>query len=114
MQGTAPWWRIQATATEVSRPPEKAMPTRSPIGRELRTLGTAQGYRASRMSSPGAALTECSIPAGQRPAPTASRSRNRHQPEHKGQVRTSPCRPPLEGKSGGVVAWLVRGARATG
>ena len=36
----APFSRIQATATEVSRPPEKAMPTRSPTGREVRTLLT--------------------------------------------------------------------------
>lgn len=33
VQGTAPLSRIQATATEVSSPPEKAMPTRSPVGR---------------------------------------------------------------------------------
>ncbi len=36
--GMAPLSRIQATATDVSSPPEKAMPTRSPTGRELRTL----------------------------------------------------------------------------
>jgi hypothetical protein len=36
-----PCSRIHATATLVSRPPEKAMPTRSPTGRELRTLDTA-------------------------------------------------------------------------
>lgn len=29
--------RIQATAADVSRPPEKAIPTRSPIGNEVRT-----------------------------------------------------------------------------
>src|SRR3954451_22959956 len=40
VHGTAPFSRIQATATEVSRPPEKAMPTRSPTGSELRTLDT--------------------------------------------------------------------------
>src|SRR3954452_22931244 len=34
----APLSRIQATATEVSSPPEKAMPTRSPLGSEVRTL----------------------------------------------------------------------------
>src|SRR6187431_813749 len=34
----APLSRIHATATEVSRPPEKAMPTRSPTGRDWRTL----------------------------------------------------------------------------
>src|SRR6476620_7680689 len=38
VHGTAPFSRIQATATEVSRPPEKAMPTRSPTGSEVRTL----------------------------------------------------------------------------
>ena len=44
VQGTAPFSRIHATATEVSRPPEKAMPTRSPTGREVRTLDTMQDY----------------------------------------------------------------------
>src|SRR5690348_1810723 len=39
--GTAPFSRIHATATEVSRPPEKAMPTRSPTGREVSTLDMA-------------------------------------------------------------------------
>src|SRR6478609_4749955 len=38
VHGTAPFSRIHATATEVSRPPEKAMPTRSPTGREQSTL----------------------------------------------------------------------------
>src|SRR6476659_1236107 len=38
VHGTAPFSRIQATATEVSRPPEKAMPTRSPTGSDVRTL----------------------------------------------------------------------------
>src|SRR5215213_9292306 len=38
VQGTAPFSRIHATATEVSRPPEKAMPTRSPTGRLERTF----------------------------------------------------------------------------
>src|SRR5882757_7301817 len=42
VHGTAPLSRIQATATEVSRPPEKAMPTRSPVGREVRTLDMAR------------------------------------------------------------------------
>src|SRR3954447_6142551 len=36
----APLSRIHATATEVSRPPENAMPTRSPFGSEVRTLLT--------------------------------------------------------------------------
>lgn len=36
----APLSRIQATATEVSRPPEKAIPTRSPTGRDVKTLDT--------------------------------------------------------------------------
>ena len=34
----APFSRIQATAAEVSSPPENAMPTRSPIGSEVRTV----------------------------------------------------------------------------
>src|ERR1700761_8023924 len=38
VKGTAPFSRIHATATEVSRPPEKAIPTRSPTGREASTL----------------------------------------------------------------------------
>src|SRR6476659_764090 len=42
VHGTAPFSRIHATATEVSRPPEKAMPTRSPTGREVRTLDTRE------------------------------------------------------------------------
>src|SRR5579863_3033293 len=42
VQGTAPLARIHATATEVSRPPEKAMPTRSPTGREVSTLDTSE------------------------------------------------------------------------
>src|SRR3954454_9065569 len=42
VHGTAPLSRIHATATEVSRPPEKAIPTRSPTGREARTLDTAE------------------------------------------------------------------------
>ena len=40
----APLSRIQATATEVSRPPEKAMPTRSPTGREVKTLDMPSEY----------------------------------------------------------------------
>src|SRR5580658_6562331 len=47
--GTAPFARIHATATEVSRPPEKAIPTRSPTGREVRTLDTMQVYAYKRM-----------------------------------------------------------------
>src|SRR5690242_6422982 len=38
--GTAPFSRIQATATEVSRPPENAMPTFCPWGRDSRTFDT--------------------------------------------------------------------------
>src|SRR3984957_7592709 len=38
VHGTAPFSRIHATATDVSRPPEKAIPTRSPTGREASTL----------------------------------------------------------------------------
>ncbi len=51
VQGTAPFSRIHATATEVSRPPEKAMPTRSPTGREVRTLDTMQEYTESCIST---------------------------------------------------------------
>src|SRR3954468_11159223 len=40
VQGIPPLSRIQATATEVSRPPEKAMPMRSPFGMEVKTLLT--------------------------------------------------------------------------
>ncbi|GAA1693534.1 hypothetical protein GCM10009792_12030 [Microcella alkalica] len=40
VQGMAPLSRIHATATEVSRPPENAMPTRSPTGRDVKTLDT--------------------------------------------------------------------------
>ena len=36
----APLSRIQATAADVSRPPEKAMPTRSPTGSDVKTLLT--------------------------------------------------------------------------
>src|SRR3954447_5449746 len=39
-QGTAPFSRIQATATEVSRPPENAIPTFCPWGSDSRTLDT--------------------------------------------------------------------------
>src|SRR6478609_5312565 len=42
VHGTAPFSRIHATATDVSSPPEKAMPTRSPTGREESTLVTPQ------------------------------------------------------------------------
>src|SRR3954447_4591174 len=45
VHGTAPFSRIHATATEVSSPPEKAMPTRSPTGREVRTLLTVSSSR---------------------------------------------------------------------
>ena len=37
-KGRAPFSRIHATAADVSRPPEKAMPTRSPTGRLESTL----------------------------------------------------------------------------
>ena len=42
VQGTAPLSRIHATATDVSRPPEKAIPTFSPTGRDARTLDIFQ------------------------------------------------------------------------
>ena len=44
VQGTAPFSRIHATATDVSSPPEKAIPTRSPTGSELSTLDMAKVY----------------------------------------------------------------------
>src|SRR4051812_6491414 len=47
---TAPRSLIHATATEVSRPPEKAIPTRSPTGREVSTLDTMQVYAQSCIS----------------------------------------------------------------
>src|SRR6478735_9275021 len=40
VHGIAPFSRIQATATDVSKPPENAMPTRLPTGRDVRTLLT--------------------------------------------------------------------------
>ena len=36
--GKAPRSRIHATAAEVSSPPENAMPTRSPLGSEVKTF----------------------------------------------------------------------------
>ena len=41
VHGMAPLSRIQATATEVSRPPENAMPTRSPMGQGGEDFGHA-------------------------------------------------------------------------
>ena len=38
VHGTAPFSRIHATATDVSKPPENAMPTFSPTGNDARTL----------------------------------------------------------------------------
>src|SRR3954471_4583846 len=42
VHGTAPLSRIHATATDVSRPPENAIPTRSPTGKEVSTLDTGK------------------------------------------------------------------------
>jgi len=42
VQGTAPFARIQATATEVSSPPEKAIPTFSPTGSFARTFDSTE------------------------------------------------------------------------
>src|SRR3954469_9011102 len=42
VHGIAPLARIHATATDVSRPPEKAIPTRSPTGKEVSTLDTGK------------------------------------------------------------------------
>src|SRR3954471_8315052 len=56
VHGIAPFSRIQATATEVSRPPENAMPTRSPMGREVRTLLTGRWcHPRSARAGPGGA-----------------------------------------------------------
>src|SRR5690606_35597274 len=49
-QGSAPFSRIHATATEVSSPPEKAMPTRSPTGRDWRTLDMLSSLSACGVS----------------------------------------------------------------
>ena len=54
-----PFSRIQATATAVSRPPEKAMPMRSPTGSDWRTRVTGESVgagRAQRSSGYGATL----------------------------------------------------------
>ena len=57
--GTAPFSRIHATATVVSSPPEKAIPTRSPTGSEVRTrvtgrsvTGAAAGGWHARLTTP--------------------------------------------------------------
>jgi hypothetical protein len=44
--------RIQATAAEVSRPPEKAMPIRSPAGMRLSTLDIARILSDQRAGRP--------------------------------------------------------------
>ena len=54
--GIAPLSRIQATATEVSRPPEKAIPTRWPTGREVRTFDTGLTLVADPLAFPEAKL----------------------------------------------------------
>ena len=46
-----PFSRIQATATAVSRPPEKAMPMRSPTGSDWRTRVTGESVGAGRARS---------------------------------------------------------------
>src|SRR5215207_9436550 len=73
VHGTAPLSRIQATATEVSRPPEKAMPTRSPTGRDVSTLDTRTIMHDCAWSCGGGSGREAEIyldaPAG---APTPS------------------------------------------
>ena len=47
--GSRPCSRIQATAADVSRPPEKAMPTRSPTGSDVEHLATSarERYRST-------------------------------------------------------------------
>ena len=60
----APFSRIQATAQQVSRPPEKARPTFSPTGRELSTLATGpQGSQRLAGALPAApAVPRCPRP----------------------------------------------------
>src|SRR3954451_19479002 len=55
--GTAPRSRSQATPTGVSSPPEKAIPIRSPAGRETRTFDIAAN--ATGAGPPGAPLVAC-------------------------------------------------------
>src|SRR5882757_256869 len=91
VHGTAPLSRIHATATEVSRPPEKAMPTRSPAGREVRTLdmeivcivahdhakSVSSSAPTASMSSPGVVR----LSAGVRAVSPSPAVRLRDQPE---------------------------------
>ncbi len=49
----APRSRIQATAADVSRPPENAMPTRSPTGSFINTLEFEAGSEAAAPSAEG-------------------------------------------------------------
>src|ERR1044072_1822022 len=81
----APLSRIHATATEVSRPPEKAMPTRSPAGRDVRTLDigrlcmTTHGHAKPPGVSPDViqvirAATRVQPSCGRTAAPTAAAS----------------------------------------
>src|SRR5579884_2832216 len=60
--GTAPCSRIHAIAQHVSRPPEKAMPTRSPTGSEARM--TEGGGMSGSQTTPSVILA--SLPVGER------------------------------------------------
>src|SRR5690606_30587812 len=81
VQGMAPLSRIQATAVEVSRPPENAMPTFSPTGSWVRTLDTR--HKPTGGASAGGGRAACP-PASVAPnhagggADDRSASRRRH------------------------------------
>src|SRR3954447_1481793 len=80
VHGTAPRARIHATATEVSRPPEKAMPTRSPTGREVRTLLTL--FSSLLLGLLGLVQTGRAQPSAScRPARATSRSTSARPPD---------------------------------
>ena len=82
--GTAPCSRIHATAQQVSRPPEKAMPTRSPTGSEPRmtrpfaivTSSASRWWRRSSSSSapvtPSRGATKIVLSPATVPATSAS------------------------------------------
>src|SRR5690625_5072286 len=71
VHGTAPFSRIQATATDVSRPPEKATPTRSPTGREVSTFDTQASLGADAPSArAGRHVDSADVTISVRPATT--------------------------------------------
>src|SRR6202035_3215004 len=69
VHGTAPFSRIHATATDVSSPPEKAIPTRSPTGREMSTLDMQRVYahRCIFMQAGSPSPAPMTSPDGHRP-----------------------------------------------